>query len=211
MASSLIRKIHWSGCCSSAKPKISVIAILSRLLGPSPWVRPRMNGFSIITSSRTLTAGSPGLMQPTWVFTSRKLMAGQGADIRFVVGDVLPVYHQMLAAAGDKNIWLMGGGELVGQFHDQGLLDEVIVQIASVTLGSGAPLLPRQITTPPLRLIGHGVRPFVCGTSLRGTSLTWKVAVSRHRPSPPICRNLDLGHYHDVVSGRRDEHHAYRH
>lgn len=91
--------------------------------------------------------------QPTWVFTSRRLMTVNGADIRFVAGDVLPVYHQMRAAAGDKNIWLMGGGDLVGQFHDQGLLDEVIVQIASVTLGNGAPLLPRKITTPPLKLL----------------------------------------------------------
>ncbi len=91
--------------------------------------------------------------QPTWVFTSRKLTAVEGADIRFVSGDVLPVHQQMQAAAGEKNIWLVGGGDLVGQFYDQGLLDEVIVTIASVTLGSGAPLLPRQIVTPPLVLV----------------------------------------------------------
>ncbi len=90
--------------------------------------------------------------QPTWVFTSRILTAVKGADIRFVAGDVLPVHRRMLAEAGGKNIWLVGGGDLVGQFHDQGLLDEVIVQIASVTLGSGAPLLPRRIVTPPLKL-----------------------------------------------------------
>jgi dihydrofolate reductase len=63
----------------------------------------------------------------------------------------------MLTAARDKNIWLMGGGDLVGQFHDQGLLDEVIVQIASVTLGHGAPLLPRRITAPPLKLLSATV------------------------------------------------------
>lgn len=95
--------------------------------------------------------------QPTWVFTSRRLAAVKGADIRFVSGDVLPVYEQMLSRAGDKNIWLVGGGDLVGQFHDQGLLDEVIVTIASVTLGSGAPLLPRRIVTPPLKLSSANV------------------------------------------------------
>jgi dihydrofolate reductase len=97
--------------------------------------------------------------QPTWVFTSRKLPAVEGADIRFVKGDVRPVHQEMLSAAGDSNIWLAGGGDLVGQFHDQGLLDEVIVQIASVTLGSGAPLLPRRIVSPPLKLLSatrHG-------------------------------------------------------
>lgn len=91
--------------------------------------------------------------QPTWVFTSRSLPTVAGADIRFVCGDVRPVHQQMVAAADGKNIWLVGGGELVGQFYDQGLLDELIVQITSVTLGQGSPLLPRQIATPPLRLL----------------------------------------------------------
>ena len=91
--------------------------------------------------------------QPAWVFTSRSLPAVPGADIRFVRGDVRPVHREMVEAAGGKNVWLVGGGELVGQFHDHGLLDEIIVSIASVTLGAGAPLLPRAITTPPLRLM----------------------------------------------------------
>ena len=91
--------------------------------------------------------------QPAWVFTSRSLPGIEGADIRFVQGDVRPVHQEMSAVAGDKNIWLVGGGELVGQFHDHGLLDELIIQIAPVTLGAGSPLLPRKITKPPLRLI----------------------------------------------------------
>lgn len=91
--------------------------------------------------------------QPAWVFTTRSLPAVPGADIRFVRGDVRPVHREMVAAAGGKNVWLIGGGELVGQFHDNGLLDELIVTIASVTLGAGAPLLPRVITSPPLSLL----------------------------------------------------------
>jgi len=90
--------------------------------------------------------------QPTWVFTHRQLPGIPNADIRFVQGDVRPVHQQMRTAAREKNIWLVGGGELVGQFHDAGLLDELIVQVSSVTLGSGKPLLPRSITSPALRL-----------------------------------------------------------
>jgi dihydrofolate reductase len=59
----------------------------------------------------------------------------------------------MVAAAQGKNVWVVGGGELVGQFYDRGLLDELIVQVGSVTLGSGKPLLPRAIISPPLRLL----------------------------------------------------------
>ncbi len=90
--------------------------------------------------------------QPTWVFTHRKLDQVPGADIRLVRGDVRPVHDAMRQAANGRNIWLVGGGDLVGQFHDAGLLDEIIVQVASVTLGAGKPLLPRQIAFPPLQL-----------------------------------------------------------
>jgi dihydrofolate reductase len=97
--------------------------------------------------------GSWPYSQPTWVFTTRVLPRIGGADIRFVRGDVRQVHQEMLTAASGKNIWIVGGGDLAGQFHDHGLLDELIVTIASVTLGSGKPLLPRAITTPPLRLV----------------------------------------------------------
>lgn len=90
--------------------------------------------------------------QPTWIFTSRKLDAVRNADLRFVQGAVTPVHQQMAAAAQGKNIWIAGGGELAGQFFDAGLLDELIIQVASVTLGKGLPLLPRLIAFPPLKL-----------------------------------------------------------
>ena len=91
--------------------------------------------------------------QPAWVFSSRLRLPITGADIRFVRGDVRPVHHEMVAAAGGKNVWIVGGGELAGQFYDHGLLDEIFVQVGSVTLGAGKPLLPRAIVSPPLRLV----------------------------------------------------------
>jgi dihydrofolate reductase len=95
--------------------------------------------------------------QPVWVFTNRTLPGVPDADIRFVRGDVRPVHAELTRVAGDKNVWIMGGGDLVGQFHDHGLLDEIIVGIASVTLGAGKPLLPRRIVNPPLRLVSAQV------------------------------------------------------
>lgn len=92
--------------------------------------------------------------QPTWVFTHRKLsMAAPGVDIRFVQGDVRPVHPEMTRAAAGKNIWVVGGGDLAGQFFDAGLLDEAIIQVASVTLGKGKPLFPRRVTSPPWELM----------------------------------------------------------
>jgi dihydrofolate reductase len=82
---------------------------------------------------------------PSWVFTHRELPLVPDADVRFVSGEVAPVHEEMLHAAGGRNVWIVGGGDLAGQFADAGLLDEVIVWIAPVTLGAGAPLLPRPL------------------------------------------------------------------
>ena len=90
---------------------------------------------------------------PIWVFSSRNLPALPNADIRFAKGDVAAYHTEMMKAAKGKNIWLIGGGDLVAQFHDHGLLDEVILSVAPVMLESGAKLLPRKITSPPLKLI----------------------------------------------------------
>lgn len=90
-----------------------------------------------------------------WVFTHRDLPPIPGADIRFVAGDVQPVHSEMVEAAAGRNVWLAGGGELVGQFADAGLLDEIIAGVTPVTLGGGAPLLPRRLTG--LQLLGTEV------------------------------------------------------
>jgi dihydrofolate reductase len=99
------------------------------------------------------TGSSWPYTQPTWVFSSRSLPPIAGADIRLVRGDVRPIHAAMRTAAGSKNIWIVGGGDLAGQFYDAGLLTEIIVQVGSVTLGRGKPLFPRRLTSPPLRLL----------------------------------------------------------
>lgn len=90
--------------------------------------------------------------QPAWVFSSRTLPPIPGANVTFVRGDVRPVHAAMRAVAGGRNLWIVGGGDLAGQFYDAGLLDELIVQVGSVTLGKGKPLFPRRLTQPPLVL-----------------------------------------------------------
>jgi dihydrofolate reductase len=82
---------------------------------------------------------------PCWVFTHRKLAVVPDAPIAFTSADIASVHLEMVAAADGQNIWIAGGGDLAGQFAEAGLLDEVIVQIAPVTLGAGAPLLPRRM------------------------------------------------------------------
>jgi dihydrofolate reductase len=89
---------------------------------------------------------------PAWVFTHRRPPRIPGAHLTYVSGDVRPVHRAMTAAAGGKNLWIVGGGELAGSFADAGLLDEIILGVAPVTLGAGAPLLPRRMTSSRLTL-----------------------------------------------------------
>ena len=80
---------------------------------------------------------------PAWVMTHRELPDIDGADVRFARGDVVPLHAELAAAAGDKGVWVVGGGDLACQFAEAGLLDDIVVYLAPVTLGAGRPILPR--------------------------------------------------------------------
>jgi dihydrofolate reductase len=56
---------------------------------------------------------------------------------------------------------VVGGGDLAGQFADAGLLEEIWVQFAAVTLGAGRPLLPRVLDLELLDVARN--RDFLCG------------------------------------------------
>jgi dihydrofolate reductase len=83
--------------------------------------------------------------RPCWVFTHAELPAIPDAPLRFVRGAIGPVQREMSAVAGERNIWIVGGGDLVAQFHEAGFLDDLLVSIVPVTLGAGVPLIPRRI------------------------------------------------------------------
>lgn len=92
--------------------------------------------------------------RPTFVFTRRQLPPVEGADIRFIHGEVTDAWPAILHAAGDRDVWVVGGGDLAGQFIDAGLLDEIRVSVAPATLVSGKPLLPRRLGADVLTLTG---------------------------------------------------------
>ncbi|WP_417564684.1 dihydrofolate reductase family protein [Microbacterium sp.] len=99
--------------------------------------------------------------QPTCVLTHRSLPTRPGADVRFAAGDVRAVHAQLTDAAAGRDVWVVGGGDLAGQFADAGLLDEVWVQFAPVTLGAGRPLLPRGLDLELVDVMRN--RAFLCG------------------------------------------------
>ncbi|MEV0901383.1 dihydrofolate reductase family protein [Actinoplanes sp. NPDC049802] len=89
---------------------------------------------------------------PCWVFTHRDLPPVPDANVFMISGDVRRVHEAMLVAAQGKNVWLAGGGDLVGQFVAEGLLDEIILGIVPAILGGGVPVLRRKLLVDDLIL-----------------------------------------------------------
>ncbi len=92
--------------------------------------------------------------KPAFLFTSRDLPLPTGADITILSGDPADHLEQITERADGRDVWLMGGGDLVGQFADAGALDRIEATLAPATLGAGAPLLPRRLGPDRLRLTG---------------------------------------------------------
>jgi dihydrofolate reductase len=94
--------------------------------------------------------------KPAWVLSSRDLPVpeGEGVDVRVVEAKVSELHPQMLAAAGERDLWVVGGGNVASQFADEGLLDELLVTIVPVVLGEGKPLFDRRLPGGPMQLTG---------------------------------------------------------
>ena len=82
------------------------------------------------------------------------------SGVTFTTDEVKVVHAEMVTAAAGKDVWVVGGGDLAGQFADAGLLDELILYIAPVTLGAGRPLFPRRRNLELLELAQN--KAFAC-------------------------------------------------
>ena len=93
---------------------------------------------------------------PRWVLTSRDLprFEGDDVDIRFANAPVTDLHDEMIAAAGDRHLWVVGGGNVASQFADAGLLDELLVTVVPVVLGEGKPLFDRRLPGGAMQLTG---------------------------------------------------------
>ena len=94
--------------------------------------------------------------KPCWVLSSRELRLpeGDGVDVRIASAPVGELHAEMAAAAGDRVLWVVGGGGVASQFAEERLLDEVHLTVVPVALGVGKPLFERRVPTGPMQLTG---------------------------------------------------------
>ena len=89
---------------------------------------------------------------PVWVLTTRDLPRAEGASgLAFASGPVAELHEEMIAAAGGKDLWVVGGGVLASQYVAAGLLDLVRLTVVPTILGAGLPLFAEPV--PPMKLL----------------------------------------------------------
>lgn len=77
----------------------------------------------------------------TYVITRQGLDNPSGPSVHAYSGSMTALVEQVKAAS-DRDIWLMGGGEIVRLFARERLIDELMIFVVPVLLGEGIPLFP---------------------------------------------------------------------
>ena len=87
-----------------------------------------------------------------YVFSRRASPRSAPAGVEFVTEPIRDFAERLRKQSG-KNIWLMGGGEIIGSFLDEGAIDELIITVMPVFIGEGIPLMAPRHREVPLRLL----------------------------------------------------------
>jgi dihydrofolate reductase len=95
-----------------------------------------------------------------YVFSRRPPPASVPAGVHFV-RESIRAFAERLRTQADKNIWMMGGGEIIGSFLDEGAIDEFIITVVPTFIGEGIPLIAPKHREVPLRL--HSLEQFPDG------------------------------------------------
>ena len=91
------------------------------------------------------------------VFSRHAPLADAPSGVEFVNGAIGPFVSRLREQPG-KDIWLMGGGELIASFLDEHAIDEFVLSVVPVFIGDGIPLIARRHRHVPLDL--HSVERF---------------------------------------------------
>ena len=74
----------------------------------------------------------------------------QDENVMFISGDIASFVMKLKSGTG-KNIWLVGGSEVVQYFISHDLIDEFIISVHPIVLGDGIPLFRAPL---PMKMLG---------------------------------------------------------
>ena len=84
---------------------------------------------------------------------SRTLAAADAVPGTELVTEPVKQFAQRLRGQPGKDIWMMGGAEIIASFLDEGEIDEFIINVIPVFIGQGIPLIAPRHRIVPLKLI----------------------------------------------------------
>lgn len=84
----------------------------------------------------------PYAEKKTYVFTRQKEPLRREKNVEFISGDI-GEFVRHLKENAEKDIWLVGGSQLIKAFFEEDLVEDMIVFIVPIILGSGIPLFDR--------------------------------------------------------------------
>ena len=88
----------------------------------------------------------------TVVFAHQAPPGDAPSGVEFVNGAIGPFVSRLREQPG-KDIWLMGGGEIIASFLDEQAIDEFVISVVPVFIGEGIPLIARRHRHVPLNLL----------------------------------------------------------
>jgi len=86
------------------------------------------------------------------VFSRHSSPADAPSSVEFV-NEAIGPYVSRLREQPGKDIWLMGGGEIIASFLDEQAIDEFVISVTPVFIGDGIPLIARRHRHVPLDLV----------------------------------------------------------
>jgi dihydrofolate reductase len=85
------------------------------------------------------------------VFSRHPRPANAPSGVEFT-NESIGVFVKRLRAQPGKDIWLMGGGDIIASFLDAQAIDEFVISVVPVFIGDGIPLIARRHRHVPLSL-----------------------------------------------------------
>lgn len=99
--------------------------------------------------------------QKSYILTSKKELSPDTPNTEALSGDLKENLNRLKATGGQKDIWLVGGGQTILALLKQQAIDEIMLFTAPILLGSGIPLFPESTEHYALQLLES--RPYDTG------------------------------------------------
>jgi dihydrofolate reductase len=115
-------------------------SIDTKVLGRKTYEASLRLGANFSTGSRTI------------VFSRHSPSTDVPSGVEFANGAIGPFVSRLREQSG-KDIWLMGGGDIIASFLDEQAIDEFVISVVPVFIGEGIPLIARRHRHVPLDLL----------------------------------------------------------